>query len=429
MLFAQTEIQYLGHVISSEGVATDPEKTMAMEHWPQPTNATELRGFLGLTGYYRKFVRNYASMAKPLTQLLTKKGFVWTEQATVAFQTLKTAMTSTPVLALPDFSQPFTVETDASATGIGAIHSQNNHPIAYLSRALGVANQKLSVYEKEFLAVIMDIDKWRPYLQRGPFTIITDHRSLCHLQDQQLITDLQRKAMAKMVGLQFQFKYRKGLENNAADALSRVGHLYTITAVLTCQPMWMQEVMNSYQTDQSALDRLARLAVHSPDEHGYSLDQGLIKYQGRLWIGNNSALQTKLISALHSSAVGGHSGVRATYYRVSKLFRWSGMKRQVYDWVKQCQVCQQAKHERTHPGGLMQPLPVPMHPWKDITMDFIDGLPKSEGFEVILVVVDRLTKYAHFFPLKHPYTAQSVATVFIDNVVRLHGVPASIVSD
>ena len=97
-----------------------------------------------------------------------------------------------------------------------------------------MANQKLSVYEKEFLAVIMAIDKWRPYLQRGPFTIITDHRSLCHLQDQQLITDLQRKAMAKMVGLQFQFKYRKGSENNAADALSRVGHLYTITAVLTC---------------------------------------------------------------------------------------------------------------------------------------------------------------------------------------------------
>ena len=121
--FAQTEIQYLGHVISSEGVATDPEKTRAMEQWPQPTNATELRGFLGLTGYYRKFVQNYGTLAKPLTQLLTKKGFAWTEQATVSFQKLKTTMTSTPVLALPDFSQSFAVETDASSTGIGAILS------------------------------------------------------------------------------------------------------------------------------------------------------------------------------------------------------------------------------------------------------------------------------------------------------------------
>lgn len=146
--FAQPEIQYLGHIISSSGVATDPEKTTVMEKWPQPSNVTELRGFLGLTGYYRKFVKDYGTIAKPLTQLLTKKGFLWSDQATVAFQTLKTAMTTTPVLALPDFSQTFTIETDASAIGIGAILSQNNHPIAYLSRALGVANQRLSVYEK-----------------------------------------------------------------------------------------------------------------------------------------------------------------------------------------------------------------------------------------------------------------------------------------
>lgn len=203
----------------------------------------------------------------PLTQLLTKNGFLWTEQATVAFQSLKTAMTSAPVLALPDFSKPFEVETDASATGIGAILSQDNHPIAYLSRALGVKNQKLSVYEKEFLAVIMAIDKWRPYLQRGIFTIVTDHKSLCHLQDQKLTSDLQRKAMAKMVGLQFQFRYRKGSDNNVADALSRVRQVYTISAISVCQPIWMQEVLNAYKTDSVAMELLAQLAVHSPDAH------------------------------------------------------------------------------------------------------------------------------------------------------------------
>lgn len=427
--FAQDSISYLGHIISRQGVATDPEKTRAMENWPLPTSATELRGFLGLTGYYRKFVPGYGIIAKPLTSLLTKKGFYWTDQATQAFNQLKKAMVSTPVLALPDFSQPFAVETDACDTGVGAVLTQNNHPIAYLSKALGIKNSKLSVYEKEFLAVMMAVDKWRPYLQRGPFTIITDHKSLVNLQEQHLGTDLQRKAMAKMVGLQFHFKYKKGVDNAAADSLSRVAHLMATSTVSYCRPDWAQEVINSYSTDPNAQELLAQLAILSPDSKGHSLEEGLIRYKGRLWIGNNSALQTKLISAMHSSAVGGHSGVRATYQRVRKQYYWPGIKKQVEDWVRQCQLCQQAKHENTLPAGLLQPLPIPTRPWSHITMDFIDGLPKSDGFEVILVVVDRLTKYAHFIPLRHPYTAFQVATAFLDSVVKLHGVPASIVSD
>ena len=194
-----------------------------MVAWPTPTNATELRGFLGLTGYYRKFIAHYGIIAKPLTSLLTKKGFEWTEKAQVAFDLLKCAMVTVPVLALPDFTRPFAIETDACDTGVGAVLAQEGHPVAVLSKARGVHNQRLSAYEKEFIAVMMAIEKWRAYLQRGPFTIITDHNSLCNLQDQQLATDLQRKAMAKLVGLQFKFLYRRGSENGAADALARVG--------------------------------------------------------------------------------------------------------------------------------------------------------------------------------------------------------------
>jgi hypothetical protein len=211
--FAQPKIEYLGHVISKNGVATDTNKTDAMHDWPVPTNATELRGFLGLTGYYRKFVPRYGIIAKPLTNVLTKKGFLWNAQAQVAFDQLKTAMVNMPVLALPDFDRPFTIETDACDTGIGAVLVQDGHPLAYFSKALGVRNQRLSTYEKEFLAVMMAVDKWRAYLQRGPFTIVTDHQSFCNLGDQQLDTELQRKAMAKLVGLQFKFQYRRGAEN------------------------------------------------------------------------------------------------------------------------------------------------------------------------------------------------------------------------
>jgi hypothetical protein len=234
--FAQESISYLGHIISRQGVATDADKTQVMLAWPTPSSATELRGFLGLTDYYRKFVNGYGILAKPLTNLLTKKGFNWSEQAEHAFNQLKQAMVSTPVLALPNFDLPFTVETDACDTGVGAILSQNGHPIAYLSKALGINNRKLSVYEKEFLAVMMAVDKWRPYLQRGPFTIVTDHKSLVNLQDQQLTTEFQRKAMAKMVVLQFHIKYKKGSDNGAADSLSRVAHLLQANAISYCRP-------------------------------------------------------------------------------------------------------------------------------------------------------------------------------------------------
>jgi len=412
--FGQTSIQYLGHIICDKGVATDPDKTLVMEQWPVPTNITELRGFLGLTGYYRKFVQNYGIITKPLTHLVTRKDFLWTEEATIVFNKLKSAMTQTPVLALPDFTTSFTVETDACDSGVGAVLMQKGHPIAYMSKALGLLNSKLSIYEKEFLAVIMAIDKWRQYLQRGPFTILTDHKSLCNLADQQLSTELQKKAMSKLVGLQFEFKYKRGVENGAADSLSRVGHLLAAHMVSSCKPDWLQEVLNSYTTDTTATALLQELAVHSPNDKGFRLKKGMILYKDRLYIGENLALQTKLISSLHDSAVGGHSGIHATYQRIKQLYYWPGLKLAVEQYVKQCQVCQQAKPLHSKPAGLLQPLPPPEKPWQDITLDFIDGLPNSDGANSILVVVDRLTKYAHFLPLHHPYTAVSVSKLFVD---------------
>lgn len=419
----------MGHVISDHGVATDPDKTNAMSQWPIPTTVTELRGFLGLTGYYRKFVKNYGIIAKPLKNLLKKKQFCWSVEAQVAFEALKAAMASTPVLAMPNFSEQFVVETDASDLGIGAVLMQLGQPIAFLSKALGPVHQRLSIYEKEFLALIMAVEKWRPYLQRQEFIIKTDHKSLSYLNEQNLHSDMQRKEMTRLMGLQFKVIYRQGKENVAVDALSRMSHMMAIQAVSVVQPAWVQEVINSYSTDSIAQEMLTRLALVSPDEKGFTLDQGLIRFQNKIWVANNSALRTKLIAAFHSSALGGHSGVKATYFRLKQLFFWKGMQREVEDFVQQCLVCQQAKHELIHSPGLLQPLPIPKGAWQDISMDFIEGLPTSEGSDTILVVVDRFTKYSHFIPLKHPFTAQDVAKVILDNVVNHHGVPLSIVSD
>lgn len=374
-------------------------------------------------------MKHYGLIARPLTQLLRKKQFAWTPEAQQAFDQLKLAMTGTPVLALPDFKQPFIIETNACDVGVGAVLMQHDQPIAFLSKALTGQHKHLSIYEKEFLALIMAVEKWRQYLQGQEFIIRTDHKSLAYLTEQNLQSEMQRKAMTRLMGLQFKVVYRSGKENLAADALSRVGHLYTLQGVSSVNHQWVQEILNSYATDSYAQHLLTRLAVTNPDNQGYCLVDGLIRHKNRIWIAANSALQTRITAAMHSSPTGGHSGVLATYQRVKQLFYWKGMKVNVEDFVKQCSICQHAKHSNTVSDGLLQPLPIPEGAWQDVSMDFVEGLPKVEGSNTILVVVDRFTKYAHFIPVKHPFTAHIIAKVFFDHVVKLHGVPKSIVSD
>jgi hypothetical protein len=200
--FAQQSITYLGHVVSRGGVSTDPGKVAAVQQWPPPQHIKELRSFLGLAGYYRKFVRSFAILARPLTNLL-KKGalFVWTPSHQQAFEALKSSLVSAPVLALPDFTKPFQLQTDACDTGVSAVLLQDGHPLAFVSKALGPRTQSLSTYEKEFLAILVVVEQWRSYLQHSEFTIFSDQRSLMHITDQRLQTHWQLKMHTKLAGL------------------------------------------------------------------------------------------------------------------------------------------------------------------------------------------------------------------------------------
>jgi len=219
--FALQTISYLGHVVSADGLSTDPSKVQAIVDWPTPQSVKELRGFLGLAGYYRKFVKNFGIMAKSLTELLKKdRLFVWTSVHASAFQLLKNALSTAPVLALPDFSIPFHIEIDASGTGIGAVLLQRGHPLAFISKPLSPKNRGLTVYEKEYLAILMAVDAWRHYLLQAEFFIHTDHQSLTHLNEQRLHTAWQQKVFSRLLGLQYKILYRKGNENGVADALS-----------------------------------------------------------------------------------------------------------------------------------------------------------------------------------------------------------------
>jgi transposase InsO family protein len=377
-------------------------------------------------------VRHFGVLAKPLTQLLKKHTtFVWTQPAETAFQVLKQSLMTAPVLAIPDFNKTFVVETDASNLGIGAVLQQDGHPLAYLSKPLGPRNAGLSTYEKEYLAILMAVDHWRSYLQNDEFVIRTDQRSLVHLEEQRLSTVWQKKAFSKLLGLRYRIIYHQGKANAAADALSRKIHdapLF-VAALSTCQPAWLPEVVAGYSQDAQAKKLLTELAVDGNAHPPFSLDNDLIRHKGRIWIGNNTELQQKLFAAFHSSSLGGHSGAPVTTKRIARLFSWPGMTKQIKTWVQSCQVCQQAKPERVKYPGLLKPLPVPFRPWQSIALDFVEGLPQSGKYNCLLVVVDRFSKYGHFIPLSHPYTASTVASLFVRHIYKLHSLPKSIVSD
>ena len=183
-------------------MGTDPSKLESIASWPTLGSVKELRSFLGLAGYYRRFVRHFGIISKPLTNLLKKHAlFIWTPDHDSAFQTLKTALCQAPVLALPNFAKPFSIETNASELGVGVVLMQDGHPLAFLSKALGPRLQGLSTYEKEYMAILLALEQWRSYLQHAEFQIITDHRSLVQLTDQRLHTPWQQKVFTKLIGL------------------------------------------------------------------------------------------------------------------------------------------------------------------------------------------------------------------------------------
>ncbi|KAJ3705864.1 hypothetical protein LUZ61_009569 [Rhynchospora tenuis] len=435
--FGVEKLEYLGHVISAGGIATDPKKVEVMKNWVSPKNVKELRSFLGLTGYYRRFVKGYGTIAKPLTDQLKKNAFKGGPDAEKAFQLLKQAMSEAPVLAMPDFSKPFIVETDASDVGMGAVLMQGRNPTAYLSKSLGIKNRGLSTYEKEFLALLTAVQKWRHYLVGRPFVIRTDQISLKYLLEQRVTHVMQHKGLCKLLGLDYTIEYKKGADNKVADALSRLqlpessieGEKNELAAVSELIPSWQEELKTSYINDQWIQQLKDKLEANDSQESDYTVHQGVIKYKGRICVGNGQNWREKLLKEVHDSTVGGHSGILVTYQRLKSMFYWPKMKEEVHQYVRSCEVCQLNKHEHIKSPSMLQPLTIPEEAWNSISMDFVCGLPKSEGKDVILVIVDRLTKYSHFIALSHPYTAPAVAQLFLDHIYKLHGLPSTIVSD
>lgn len=200
-------------------------------------------------------------------------------------------------------------------------------------------------------------------------------------------------------------------------------------AVSEITPRWLEIITEGYMKNEKDKQLLTELSVSSPNKQGFSLTKGIIRKKGKIWLGQHTEAHQAVMKALHDSGIGGHSGFRVTYHRVLQLFTWPGMKQTILQYVKHCKTCQQAKNEHTKLPGKLHPLPIPPEAWHSVGMDFIEGLPISGRYDTILVVVDKFSKFGHFIPLKHPFTASTVAQLFFDNVFKLHSMPQVLISD
>lgn len=247
--------------------------------------------------------------------------------------------------------------------------------------------------------------------------------------EQRAVSVEQQKWASKLLGLNYTIEYKPGKENRAADALSRLPGKEEMRELQLTAPLTIDKEELALQVAQDeVLQQIIRFVQEGAEgTEGYSVKEGLLLKDNRLVISAKSPFIPNLLKQFHNSSVGGHEGVLKTFKRMSRDVLWKGMRADITEFIKACTVCQQNKYSTLSPAGLLSPLPIPLQVWTDISLDFVEGLPYSKGFDVILVVVDRLTKYAHFIPLKHPFTAKSVAEVYIREVIKLHGFPETMV--
>ncbi|CAG7870317.1 unnamed protein product, partial [Brassica rapa] len=422
--FGTDHLVFLGFVVTAQGIRVDEEKVKAIRDWPSPKSVSEVRSFHGLAGFYRRFVKDFSTIAAPLTEVIKKDvGFKWEKAQEEAFQNLKGKLTNAPLLVLPDFTKTFEIECDASGVGIGAVLMQEKRPIAYFSEKLSGAMLNYPTYDKELYALIRALQTWQHYLRPKEFVIHTDHESLKHLKGQHKLNKRHARWVEFLETFPYVIHYKQGKENIVADALSR---RYTLFTSMEAKLLGFEQIKSYYEDDQDFKVQFEESKKHTSGKF-YQVE-GFLFYENRLCLPNCS-LRELYVREAHGGGLMGHFGVAKTLAHLKEHFYWPTMRRDVERVCSRCVTCTQAK-AKARPQGLYTPLPIPDAPWIDISMDFVLGLPRTrKGRDSIFVVVDRFSKMAHFIPCHKTDDALMVAEVFFREVVRLHGMPRSIVSD
>ncbi len=453
------EVIYLGHIVSAEGITTDPTKTQRVKEWPTPCNLTDVRSFLGLCSYYRKFISDFAGVAEPLHRLTQKNvKFIWSTECSRAFEGLKRKLTTAPVLAYPEFDLPFILDTDASDKGIGAVLSQvqngRERVIAYASRSLSKAERRYSVTRRELLAVVTFVRHFKHYLYGRRFLLRTDHGSLRWLCNFKEPEGQVARWLDILNTFEFDVQHRPGTKHRNADALSRYPSAGgECNAVFL--PGWDPEEIGKAQQNDPTLAPVVnwKQAGQKPDAatvsgldsvtKGYwfqweqlELHQGCLYRRWTNDVGGGSrlllvvpiSLREQVMTAAHDGPGGGHLGISKTVPKVRNKYYWIGCSKDVKLWIRQCPECQSRKTPNPKRRAALVQVPVGA-PMERLAVDVMGPFPvSSRGNRYVLVVCDYFTKWTESFAMPNQ-EAETVARLIVNEVVCRFGVPYTIHSD
>jgi len=456
--FHQPEVEYLGLIVGNKKARMDPTKVSAIRDWPIPTKKQEVQRFLGFCNFYRRFIKDYSKIAKPLTILTGDIPFEWTTHQQNAFETLITAITTQPVLALPRPTGQFRLEADSSDYAIGAVLSQFQdnkwHPIAYLSKSLTETQRNYEIYDKEMLAIMLALDEWRHYLigASEPFEIWTDHQNLQYFRQPQKVNRRQARWLTELQQYHFKLLHKPGSTHTKPDFLSRPPGLdkgendnknvvllpeYHFKSLMTqvndtvtpteAFPEAIRTRLTRIPRDK--YDKQARRGLDTNDPDWINHGHGHITYKDRLYIPADLPLRTDIIQQHHDSITAGHPGRYKTQELITRDYWWPRMQGQIRKYIDGCDLCQRKKPHREKPRNPLHPHEIPSRPWQHISIDLITGLPESNGYNAILVIVDRLSKMIILVAIRDTLTSLQTAEIYRDHVWSKHGLPRKVISD
>lgn len=431
--FCRPSLKYLGFVVDSKGLRTNPEKVECVANYQLPSELKELRRFLGMASWYRRFVPKFAELAAPLHSLTKGKvrTLKWNDTAIRAFEQLKTELIKSPVLAIPDFTKTFIIQCDASNLAIAAVlvqkddETNSDRPIAYISRKLRGAELNYSTTEKECLAVVFAIEKFRAYIEGSSFEVLTDHSALLWLFKQQNLTGRLARWVMKLQQYDFDIKHVNGKNNVVPDALSRF-------------PTENLDVIDITPVDDEYTKMLSKNEKNPLRFKNYKIENGKIfiklpnqpksnEFEYKLFVPKTKRLD--VIKENHDSPLAAHLGSFKTTKRILQRYYWPGVAKEVATYVKNCHVCLQSKPQTKQQYGEMGKQKLVSRPFEQISMDLVGPLVRStKGNTHLFVAYDHFTKFPILIPIRKA-TAKKIVDIVENQIFLVYGIPRSIVID